>query len=177
MFDHGLPGEHEQDDARQWRGVFCRSRRLLLPSEPLRSAVATFEKPRPRPPKAQPAFEALCPTAREALAEGAHYVGSPHHTDVPKYGSPANPRSGFTTIEDAEEEGLKNPSCLVCPRKGVRRQDDATELVRKAIREGTFIPEGEHQKPSRLWARDPDDCSLVYEAKLSAPQMVIKLTL
>jgi hypothetical protein len=131
--------------------------------------VAIFEKPRPRPPKAQPAFEALSPTAREAIAEGAHYVGSPHHTDVPKYGSPANPRSGFTTIEDAEKEGLKNPSCLVCPRKWVRRQDDATELVRQAIKQGTFIPEGEHKKPFRLWARDPDDSSLVYEAKLTAP--------
>ena len=74
--------------------------------------MAKFERPRPRPPKAEPAFRALSEEVRKKLAEGARYVGSPHHTDVPKFGSPANPRSGFTTIEEAEKQGLKNPSCL-----------------------------------------------------------------
>jgi hypothetical protein len=106
---------------------------------------------------------------REVLAEGAQYVGSPHHTDVPKYGSPSSPRQGFVTIEEAEAQGLKNPACVVCPRKWVRRQADATRVVREAIRNGIFISEGSGQKPSRLWARDPDDRSIVYEAKLVAP--------
>jgi hypothetical protein len=48
---------------------------------------AKFEKPRPRPPKAKAAFNTLSVEEREVLAEGAKYVGSPHHTDVPKYGS------------------------------------------------------------------------------------------
>ena len=131
--------------------------------------MAGFQKPRPRAPKGKPAFDVLSPEVRAELAKGAHYVGSPHHTDVPKYGSPANPRAGATTIEDAEEQGLKNPSCLVCPRKWVRRQKDASELVQMAIMEGTFVSEGKVEKPLRLWVRDPDDINLVYEAQLCAP--------
>src|SRR5277367_4165448 len=123
--------------------------------------MAKFEKPRPRPPKAQPAFLALPVGTRETLAEGARYVGSPHHTDIPKFGLSPNPRPGFTTIEDAEQQGLKNPSCLVCPRKWVRRQHEATNLVQKAIKDGTFIPDAQNRKPSRLWARDPDDRNIV----------------
>jgi hypothetical protein len=106
---------------------------------------------------------------REALAVGAKYVGSPHHTDVPKYGLRSTPREGHATIEIAEDQGLKNPTCLVCPRKWVRRHADATKLVQQAIKSGTFISEGLNQKPSRLWARDPDDPSVVYEAKLCTP--------
>jgi len=131
--------------------------------------MANFERPRPRPPKSRPAFLALPVEARETLAEGARYLGSPHHTDVPKFGLSAHPRPGFTTIEDAEQQALKNPSCLVCPRKWVRRLTDATNLVQKAIKDGTFVPEGENQKPSRLWARDPDDRNIVYEAQLAYP--------
>ncbi len=106
---------------------------------------------------------------RDALSKNAVYVGSPHHTDVPKYGLSAHPRSGSSTIVSAEENGLKNPSCVVCPRKWVRRQRDATKLVQDAIKAGHFIPEEAGQKPSRLWARDPEDASIVYEAKLSNP--------
>lgn len=128
-----------------------------------------FEKPRPRPPKAEPAFRTLTDGQRLALAEAAKYVGSPHHTDVPKYGLSSSPREGFATIEEAEAQGLKNPSCVVCPRKWVRRQADATRLVQQAIKQGTFISEGADQKPQILWARDPEEPNLVYEAKLSHP--------
>ncbi len=104
---------------------------------------------------------------RKELAKGAKYVGSEHHTDVPKYGMvKANPRDGAGTWEEAEASGLKNPACLVCPRKWVRRQEDASKLVQKAIEDGNFISDGEGNKPSRLWGRDPDEPSLVYEAKL-----------
>lgn len=142
---------------------------------PFRSVVvrllvsAKFEKPRPRPPKAEPAFRTLSAEERQALAEGAKYVGSPHHTDVPKYGSTANPRQGFVTIDEAEDQGLKNPACTVCPRKWVRRQAEATKLVRRAIEIGAFISEGPGKKPYLLWARDPDDPNVVYEAKLAFP--------
>jgi len=130
---------------------------------------ANFRKPRPRPPKAEPAFRTLSVEEREALARDAEYVGSPHHTDVPKYGTPAKPRDGAVTVERAEEDGLKNPACTVCPRKWVRRQADATALVKRAIKSGTFISEEPTQKPYLLWARDPEDPGIVYEAKLSAP--------
>jgi hypothetical protein len=108
-----------------------------------------YEKPRPRPPKAAPAFDTLSAEERQVLAEGAQYVGSPHHTDVPKYGSPSSPRPGFVTIDEAEAQGLKNPACVVCPRKWVRRQADATKLLREAIKGGIFISEGPSHKPSK----------------------------
>ena len=73
------------------------------------------------------------------------------------------------TIEEAGHQGLKNPACVVCPRKWVRRQADATRVVREAIKSGIFISEGARQKPSKLWARDPDDPTIVYEAKLASP--------
>ena len=73
------------------------------------------------------------------------------------------------TIEEAEDQGLKNPACVVCPRKWVRRQPDATRVVKEAIKKGTFISECSSQKPYTLWARDPDDPNIVYEAKLAFP--------
>lgn len=131
--------------------------------------MARFEKPRPRPPKAEPAFRVLTEDARDKLAAAARYVGSPYHTDVPKFGLSAAPRTGFATIENANAQGLKNPSCVVCPRKWVHRLDDATRLLQKAIRDGTFVSVGETEKPELLWARDPDESSIVYEAKLADP--------
>ena len=96
-----------------------------------------FSKPRPRPPKGVPGSQSLTAEQRCALAKDAIYVGSPHHTDVPKYGLQSAPREGYTDIVDAEDRGLKNPDCLVCPRKWVRRQDAATALLQAALEAGT----------------------------------------
>lgn len=123
-----------------------------------------FTRPRPKPKQAEPASITLSDEERELLAEDAQYVGSPHHTDVPKFGLIAAPRAGATTIEQAEAESMKNPDCLVCPRKWVRRRDAATALLQAALRAGTYIANGGHM-PGRLWVRDPEE-DIVYEAKL-----------
>lgn len=123
-----------------------------------------FTRPRPRPKQAEPASVTLSDEERERLAENAEYVGSPYHTDVPKFGLNAAPRTGATTIAAAEAGGIKNPDCLVCPRKWVRRRDDATALLQAALRAGTYIANGT-QMPARLWVRDPEE-EIVYEAKL-----------
>lgn len=128
-----------------------------------------FEKPRPRPPKAPPAFATMTEADRKALAEHAEYVGSEHHTDIPKYGMKANPRQGAIRIEEAEGARLKNPSCTVCPRKWARRQSEASKLVQAAIENGYFVDSRDGGKPALLWARDPEDPGLVYEAKLCSP--------
>ena len=129
----------------------------------------SFKKPRPRPPAAAPARETLTDAARTELAQQADYVGSPHHTDIPKFGLQNNPRSGATTIERAEAQGLKNPTCTVCPRKWARRLDDVRALLRSAIEAGNFVALAEGEMPAVVWARDPENSSLVYEAKLSHP--------
>ncbi len=61
----------------------------------------------------------MTPAARSALAEEAEYVGSPHHTDIPKLGRIAAPRKGAVTIEEAEEAD-QEPDCTLCPRKWAR---------------------------------------------------------
>lgn len=127
-----------------------------------------FSRPRPKPPKSRPASETLTAEQRQELAYGAQYVGSPHHTDVPKFGLRAAPRSGAMDIVQAEGEKIKNPDCLVCPRKWVHRQSDATDLLRAAIVAGTFIATRPGEMPARIWARDPEE-DVVYEAKLCQP--------
>ncbi|WP_439815503.1 hypothetical protein [Zavarzinia sp. CC-PAN008] len=127
-----------------------------------------FTKPRPRPAKARPASETLSTEQRQKLAENATYVGSSHHTDVPKYGMQASPRAGAMDVEQAEAEKLKNPDCLVCPRKWIRRQEDATKLLREALVLGSYVTEGPNVMPSRLWVRDPED-DIVYEVKICKP--------
>jgi hypothetical protein len=126
----------------------------------------SFRKPRPKPPKALPARDTLPEQVRKQFADRAEYVGSPHHTDIPKFGMQAGPRVGATTIESAEEQGLKNPTCVVCPRKWARRQQDARELLRSAIKKGNFIAPAGDEMPRHVWARDPENEVLVYEARL-----------
>lgn len=128
-----------------------------------------FKKPRPRPAAATPARDTLSQAIRAELARQASYAGSPHHTDIPKFGLQNNPRPGFTTIERAEEQGLKNPACTICPRKWARRLRDVQALLRTAIEVGNFVASSHGGLPAKVWARDPDDANLVYEAKLSKP--------
>ena len=127
-----------------------------------------FSKPRPRPPKGKAGFEILTQEQRKKMAEDAVYVGSPHHTDVPKYGMPSAPRAGWMKLEDAELDKIKNPDCLVCPRKWVRRQENATDLLRSAIKAGYYVSDGSANMPDRIWAKDPEE-DIVYEAKICEP--------
>ena len=72
------------------------------------------------------------------------------------------------TIVQAEGAGLKNPSCMLCPRKWAQRQAAVEHLLRTAIESGNFVAHDDGM-PSRVWARDPDNTDLVYEAKLRSP--------
>lgn len=102
---------------------------------------------------------------RNALAERATYVGSPYHTDIPKLGLRPSPRRSAMRIEDAEESGHE-PDCTLCPRKWAHQPEGVQNLLRDAIRGRQFIENGENF-PYKVWARDPDDRELVYEAKAS----------
>lgn len=124
-----------------------------------------FRRPRPRPPKSPPATDTLSAERREALAQDAKYVGSPHHTNFAKFGLSPAPREGWMTLSEAEDEKAQNPDCLVCPKKWVHRQRQATELLQAAINAGTFVAAHPEEMPKIVWARDPED-DIVYEAKL-----------
>jgi hypothetical protein len=82
------------------------------------------------------------------------------------------PRQGAMHIEVAEVSRVDNPDCTLCPRKWVTRQQDAaTELLRSGIVLGHVSPDANpNSLPSRVWVRDLEDRSIVYEAKqLSNP--------
>jgi len=74
-------------------------------------------------------------------------------------------------FEDAHDQQIDNPDCMICPRKWARRQNDATELLRQGIRLGQISPDAAPGSlPSRVWVRDVEDINIVYEAKrLSHP--------
>lgn len=139
----------------------------------MRLGVA-IRRPRPRPAKAESGAVTLTEDERKAIADAAVYVGSPHHTDIPKFGLTPAPRVGHMTVEAAEADNLKNPDCLVCPRKWARRRNDVTTLLRAALEAGTFVSQGAGVLPSPVWARDPDDPELVYEAKLRSSPLGYK---
>jgi hypothetical protein len=127
----------------------------------------SFTRPRPCPPKAKVARDVFDQQDLSNLASRATYLGSPHHTSVPKYNIESQPRQGSMTYEEAESQKAKNPSCLVCPPKWIRKQQAATKLLRDAIIAGNFEAphDGIPNLPSRVWIRDPDDQHLIYEAK------------
>jgi|HubBroStandDraft_2_1064218.scaffolds.fasta_scaffold74216_2 hypothetical protein len=101
--------------------------------------------------------------ARSVLAGVVEYVGSPHHTDIPKLGRPAGARQGAVTVEEAEEVD-QEPDCTLCPRKWASNPQGVQNLLQEAIRAGQFV-EPEKGFPTKVWARDPDDARLIYEAK------------
>lgn len=82
------------------------------------------------------------------------------------------PRSGAMHIGTANVQGLDNPDCTICPRKWVgSRKDVATELLRAGIKLGQVSSDAAPGSlPKRVWVRDQDDNSIVYEARrLSHP--------
>ena len=69
------------------------------------------------------------------------------------------------------KKALIIPDCTICPRKWVGQQQRATNLLRAAIQRGHVSEDAEPDRlPLHVWARDPEDSELVYEArKLSWP--------
>jgi hypothetical protein len=122
-----------------------------------------YRRPRPTPKKQRPAYETTTRAVREALADKAEYVGSPHHTDIPKLGRLAAPRRGAVTIAEAKEAD-QEPDCTLCPRKWAKNPEGVQELLKEAIRLGQYV-EPQYGFPARVWARDPDDPKQIYEGK------------
>jgi hypothetical protein len=102
----------------------------------------------------------------EKLAEGATYIGSGYHKDIPSMDIVPSPRRGAMHIEEAGAQALDNPDCTICPRKWAHRQSAATELLRAGIRLGQVSTDAAPGSlPARVWVRDADERDIVYEAK------------
>lgn len=124
------------------------------------------QRPAPRPRVAP-----LSPTDLETAAERVRYVGSPKH----KFGATATlgvGRPGVQpyTVEQARQREPKPPFTMICPAKWNRRSPDreATALLRSALRMGHTSPFSPGELPKFVYARDPEDRSVVYRAHLIA---------
>lgn len=97
----------------------------------------------------------------------AIYEGSVQHKDTMSFvGSPA-PRQGAAHVGALVEMA----DCMLCPRKWSWKKEAATELLRFAIRRGQFRGDSDNVLPQYVWARDPVDRGIVYEARrLSYPE-------
>ena len=118
-----------------------------------------------RPAPVRPAVKNnLSESDRAVLASQAEYIGSLHHKDTPSFvGNRPAPRPGTKSVEEIDLEGIENPDCTICPRKWARRQQAATDLLRKAIKSGHISDDASATSlPKRVWARDPDMPEIVY---------------
>jgi len=136
-----------------------------------RKSVVRMRRPRPTPRKVAPATERMTDAELGALADSASYIGSEQHKDVPAMGLVPKPRRGAVGIDTANVSGVDNPDCTICPRKWAGKQEQATSLLRDGIRLGQVSNDAAPGiLPARVWVRDPEDRSIVYEAKrLSSP--------
>jgi len=135
--------------------------------------IVPGKRPRPRPPRSGSPVRNPDPKALEAAAQRAIYLGSPKHKFGAFFGQVGRPRANPTTVEQARQDPPTPPFTMICDEKWNRRDPaaEATELLRSAIRRGQIAhPLGVDGLPGYVWARDPEDASVVYEAKrLSVP--------
>jgi len=106
------------------------------------------------------------------MARRAVYVGSNKHKVGFYEGQVGRPGRSPTTIEQAWENIPTPPFTTMCPTKWNNRSPnaDATALLRVAIRRGQIGHPLTDGLPEYVWARDPEDTAIVYQARrLSHP--------
>jgi len=105
------------------------------------------------------------------MASRATYVGSDKHKLGSSAGRVGRPGPRPTTVEQARKNELQPPFTMMCPTKWNNRTEEATALLRDAIRRGQIgHPVSDDGLPEYVWARDPEDDTIVYQARrLSVP--------
>jgi len=109
----------------------------------------------------------------DAMADRVIYVGSHKHKKGMYQGRIGDPGSRPTTVEQARVSPPAKPFTMLCPAKWNQLVpwEEATTLLRAAIRCGQIGHPIKDGLPEYVWARDPDDPSIVYEARrLSFPE-------
>jgi hypothetical protein len=126
------------------------------------------KRPRARPPRSGSPMRHVDAATLEAAARCATYVGSPKHKKGAFMGQVGRPRARPTTVEQAMQQPPISPFTMLCPDRWNNRDPagEATQLLRAAILRGQIgHPLGEDGLPGYVWARDPEDDSIVYEAR------------
>ena len=126
-----------------------------------------MRRPAPIAPKIRPVSQVIDAADLLSLSRTAEYVGSVQHKDCATFLGTPFPRTGATHAGAPDER----PDCMLCPRKWAWKKDVATDLLQLAIQRGQFgTKTGELELPRYVWARDPVDREIVYEARrLSHP--------
>jgi hypothetical protein len=128
-----------------------------------------MKRPKSRPPRAGDPIIGIPAEELGAMAERVQYEGSPQHKDTPSEAGAPKPRSGAIVVEDAKARGQDAPDCVLCPRKWARRFRAATDLLRMGIKLGQIGHPIENGLPKYVWARDPSERDIVYEARRLSP--------
>jgi len=131
------------------------------------------KRPPSWPPRAGSPVRNPDPHMLANAAARAMCVGSPKHKFGAYAGQVGRPGANPTTVEQAREAPPIEPFTIICPEKWNRRAPGAepTELLRRAIMKGQIgHPIDADGLPMYVWARDPEDESIVYAARqLSVP--------
>jgi hypothetical protein len=117
-------------------------------------------RPLAAPPRHEPSAADLA-----AAAERVRYIGSPKH----KFGAtaelgPGRPGIQPLTLEQARVRPPVPPFTMICPAKWNRRDParEATALLKEALMNGQVSPFKPGLLPKHVYARDPEDRSVVY---------------
>ena len=128
------------------------------------------KRPKPRPPRAGTLVQGVDEATLNEMANRVAYKGSPKHKFGMWEGGVGRPGPNPTTIDEARTDPPVEPYAMICPEKWNHRIAAATGLLRAAIRRGQIGHPVDNGLPEYVWARDPDDPSIVYKARrLSAP--------
>ena len=124
--------------------------------------------PRSGQPVRNPVYDELVVMAARAV-----YVGSPKHKSGVYAGQVGTPGPRPTTVAQAAISPPVEPFTMLCPVKWnqLDPSKEATALLQGAILRGQIGHPVEDGLPRYVWARDPDDPSIVYQARrLTAPE-------
>jgi hypothetical protein len=144
----------------------------ILDADGYLAALMSSKRPKPRSMRDGQPVRDPNPELLIAAAELAVYIGSPKHKRGLYQGAVGHPGPNPTTIEQARGAPPTPPFTTLCDLKWNERDPskEATELLRSAIRKGQIGHPIDEGLPKYVWARDPEDPSIVYEARrLSVP--------
>src|SRR6266481_1141418 len=131
------------------------------------------KRPKSRPPRSGRPIRNLEPGQLEAMAERVVYVGSPKHKTGMFNGQIGSAGARPTTVSQAQSNPPNRMFTMLCPVKWnqLDPSKEATALLRLAITRGQIGHPVVDGLPGVVWARDPDDPSIVYQAqRLSHPE-------
>lgn len=129
-------------------------------------------RPPTRPPRAGSPVRNVAQTLLDEMAKRAVYVGSRKHKRGSYAGEVGTPGPRPTTVEQARVSPPTPPYTMLCPLKWNQRAEsnEATTLLQSAITRGQIGHPIEDGLPEYVWARDPEDPSIVYAARrLTSP--------